>query len=142
MIVAIIVLSILLAAATAFIFWLLQVLKNTLDTTDGLVQLLEGKTPRQLKTAYNDKYYPAAVIAKIVFNAPSEGKIVDFSMYEKYKIVGFTILTTESAETYYGKDFIAELDEEMKEEIYKPVLIKKALVYEVAEGNWLWKSAE
>jgi hypothetical protein len=142
MIVAIIVLSILLAAATAFIFWLLQVLKNTLDTTDGLVQLLEGKTPRQLKTAYNDKYYPAAVIAKIVFNAPSEGKVVDFSMYEKYKIVGFTILTTESAEAYYGKDFIAELDEEMKEEIYKPVLIKKALVYEVAEGNWLWKSAE
>ena len=142
MIVAIIVLSILLAAATAFIFWLLQVLKNTLDTTDGLVQLLEGKTPRQLKTAYNDKYYPAAIVAKIIFNAPSEGKIVDFSMYEKYKLVGFTVLTQNSPEKYYGKDFLDSLDDETKQELDTPVLIKKALVYEVTEGNWLWKSAD
>jgi hypothetical protein len=142
MAIAIIILATLLLGAVAFIFWLLQVLKNTLETTDGLVQLLDGKTPKQLKKAYNDKYYPAAVIAKIIFNSPSEGKIVDFSMYEKYKLVGFTVLTQDSPEKYYGKDFLDSLDDESRQELDTPVLIKKALVYEVTEGNWLWKSAD
>ena len=110
MAIAIIILATLLLGAVAFIFWLLQVLKNTLETTDGLVQLLDGKTPKQLKKAYNDKYYPAAIVAKIIFNSPSEGKIVDFSMYEKYKLVGFTILTQDSPEKYYGKDFLDSLE--------------------------------
>lgn len=142
MAIAIIILVILLLSAVAFIFWLLQVLKNTLETTDGLVQLLDGKTPKQLKKAYNGKYYPAAIVAKIIFNSPSEGKIVDFSMYEKYKLVGFTILTQDSPDKYYGKDFLDSLDDEAKQELDTPVLIKKALVYEVTEGNWLWKSAD
>lgn len=142
MAIAIIILATLLLGAVAFIFWLLQALKNTLETTDGLVQLLEGKTPKQLKKAYNDKYYPAAVVAKIIFNSPNEGKIVDFSMYEKYKLVGFTILTQDSPEKYYDKDLLDSLDDETKQELGTPVLIKKALVYEVTEGNWLWKLAD
>lgn len=133
----IIIMGVLLAVETALIFWLFWVLKNTFSMTDGLMDMIEGKMPSNLKKAYNDKYYPAIVIAKVIFDCENEGKIVDFSMYEKYKIVGFTIMTTDSMERFYG---VAAQDEEMLEEINKPVIIKNALVYEVSEGVWMWKS--
>ena len=136
-IVIIIIMGVLLAVETALIFWLFWVLKNTFSMTDGLMDMIEGKMPSNLKKAYNDKYYPAIVIAKVIFDCKDEGKIVDFSMYEKYKIVGFTIMTTDSMEKFYG---VAAQDEEMLEEINKPVIIKNALVYEVSEGVWMWKS--
>ena len=64
-------------------------------------------------------------------------------MYEKYKIVGVTLFVKESLEQYYsfGADLIGESDE-LKEELNKPVIIKNVLVYEVREGDWLWKPAD
>lgn len=143
MLVAIIVcLVLLLAAAVAFIFWLFKVLKNTFTIAEGYAEMLQGRTPRRMKQAYDGKYYPANVIAQVKFNSPSEGKIVDWSMYEKYKIVGFTVLTTDRPQDYYGDEFIDSLDEETMKELLKPVLIKNALVYAPFEGEWTWKSAE
>lgn len=141
MIALIIVLCALLAGAAAFIFWLLKVLKNTFNITDYLINVVENKTTTPVRQAYNGKYYPAAVIAQVQFDCPTECKIADFSMYEKYKIVGFTIMTTDKMEDYYGKEYLEMLDEELLEELNKPVIFKKAVVFETSEGEWSWKSA-
>lgn len=136
------ILAVLLLGAAAFIFWLLGVLKNTFHVTENLVDLLQGKSPRAMKQAYDGKYYPATVIAQVKFGQPSEGKIVDWSLYETKKIIGFFMLTTDKPEDYYGKEFIENLEEEDLEELLKPVIIKNALVYAVREDDWFWKSVE
>lgn len=136
------ILAVLLLGAAAFIFWLLGVLKNTFHITENLVDLLQGKSPRAMKEAYDGKYYPATVIAQVKFGQPSEGKIVDWSLYEEKKIIGFFMLTTDKPEDYYGKEFIEHLEEEELEELLKPVIIKNALVYAVKEDDWFWKSVE
>lgn len=136
------ILAVLLLGAAAFIFWLLRVLKNTFHVTENLVDLLQGKSPRAMKEAYDGKYYPATVVAQVKFDQPSEGKIVDWSLYEKKKIIGFFMLTTDKPEDYYGKEFIENLEEEELEELLKPVIIKNALVYAVREDDWFWKSVE
>lgn len=134
--------AVLLFGATAVIFWLLKVLKNTFAVTENLVNIVQGKSPRIIKEAYDDKYYPATVIAQVKFGQPSEGKVVDWSLYEEKKIIGFFMLTTDKPEDYYGKEFIENLEEEELEELLKPVIIKNALVYAVREDDWFWKSAE
>lgn len=136
------ILAVLLLGAAAFIFWLLRVLKNTFHVTENLVDLLQGKSPRAMKEAYDGKYYPATVIAQVKFGQPSEGKVVDWSLYEEKKIIGFFMLTTDKPEDYYGKEFIENLEEEELEELLKPVIIKNALVYAVREDDWFWKSVE
>ena len=141
MTVVIIILAVLLLGAAAFIFWLLKVLKNTFSITENLIDMAQGKSPRAMKEAYDGKYYPATVIAQVKFDQPHEGKVVDWSLYEEKKIVGFIMMTTDKVEDYYGKDFIEMLDEEELRELTSPVMIKNALVYAVGEGDWLWKSA-
>ena len=136
------ILAVLLLGAAAFIFWLLGVLKNTFHITENLVDMVQGKTPRAMKEAYDGKYYPATVIAQVKFGQPSEGKVVDWSLYEEKKIIGFFMLTTDKPEDYYGKEFIENLEEEELEELLKPVIIKNALVYAVREDDWFWKSVE
>ena len=144
MIIGIIILAILLAAATAFIFWLLKVLKNTLNVTETL----------SLTTAYDGKYYPAHVILQAQYESPYNGRIVDWSMYDSHKIVGFTILMTEKFEEFYSEKEIAkmlnipveEISEEIleivKNETLKPKMIKNVLVYAVKEDGWIWKPME
>lgn len=145
MIIAIIILATLLAAAAVIIFCLGKVLKNTFDMTTGLMDLIENKQPRTLRKAYNDKYYPATIIAQVKFNSEWEGTVTDFSMYETHKIVGITVMTKESVNDYYGEEVIAALEEigdEAVEALHEPMIMKNKLVYEVAEGVWAWKSAE
>ena len=142
MAVVIVILAVLLLGAAAFIFWLLKVLKNTFSITENLIDMAQGKSPRAMKEAYDGKYYPATVIAQVKFDQPHEGKIVDWSLYEEKKIVGFIMMTTDKVEDYYGKEFIEMLDEEDLEELTSPVIIKNALVYAVREDDWFWKSAQ
>ena len=142
MAVVIIILAVLLLGATAFIFWLLKVLKNTFSITENLIDMAQGKSPRAMKEAYDGKYYPATVIAQVKFDQPHEGKVVDWSLYEEKKIVGFIMMTTDKVEDYYGKEFIEMLGEEDLEELTSPVIIKNALVYAVREDDWFWKSAQ
>ena len=95
--------------------------------------------------AYNDKYNPATIIAQLKFSAEWEGQITDFSLYDKYKIVGITIMSKESKEKYYGEDLIAELEEigeDAVAQLTEPVIMKNKIIYEVSEGVWAWKSAE
>ena len=142
MAVVIIILAVLLLGAAAFIFWLLKVLKNTFSITENLIDMAQGKSPRAMKEAYDGKYYPATVIAQVKFDQPHEGKVVDWSLYEEKKIIGFIMMTTDKVEDYYGKEFIEMLDEEDLEELTSPVIIKNALVYAVREDDWFWKSAQ
>lgn len=142
MAVVIVILAVLLLGAAAFIFWLLKVLKNTFSITENLIDMAQGKSPRAMKEAYDGKYYPATVIAQVKFDQPHEGKVVDWSLYEEKKIIGFIMMTTDKVEDYYGKEFIEILDEEDLEELTSPVIIKNALVYAVREDDWFWKSAQ
>ena len=146
MIIAIIILGVLLAVAAAIIFCLYRVLKNTFLMTEGLLNVVEGKQlPQSLRKAYNDVYYPATIIAKINFDSEWEGQVTDFSLYDKYKIVGLTIMTKESAAEYYGMGLIYELEEigdEALAALNDPVIMKNKLVFEISEGVWAWKSPD
>lgn len=159
MVAALIIVSVLLALAVAYIFCLHWVLKNTLDMVDRLLDL-EAKSPGK---AYNDKYYDATIIVNMLYNQPNMGKIVDLSLFEEKKIASFTILTTESFEDAFTKEeLIKAAQEQLPEEItdederaaiieqylpiarkqlMKPLIIKDAQIYEVWEGEWTWKSA-
>ena len=146
MVVAIIILSVLLASAFVFIFWLLRVLKNTFGIVESTLDMAAGKTPRRMKEAYDGKYYPATVISQIQFGCDSETVITDFSMYEDKKIVGFILQTKETALEYIGANIEAIEEEEVLVELEKtlkePTIFKNVLVYAPMEGMWTWKSAE
>lgn len=146
MIVAIIILSFLLASALVFIFWLLGVLKNTFEIVESTLDMAAGKTPRRMKEAYDGKYYPATVISQIQFGCDSETVITDFSMYEDKKIVGFILQTKETALEYIGGTIGEVEEEEVIEELTKtlgePTVFKNVLVYAPVEGMWTWKSAQ
>lgn len=146
MIIAIVILSILLVGATAFIFWLLGVLKNTFEIVESTLDMAAGKTPRRMKEAYDGKYYPATVISQIQFGCDSETVITDFSMYEDKKIVGFTLQTKETALEYIGANLDVIEDEEvlleLKKTLGEPTVFKNVLVYAPVEGMWTWKSVQ
>ena len=142
MIIAIIILSVLLIGAVAFIFWLLQVLKNTYEIIENAIDMALGKTPRNYKKAYEGRYYPATVISQVKFNCDYDMIIRDFSMYEDKKIVGFTICTTETMREYLGAQGEDIPDETLEEAIGKPSIFKNVVVYAPMEGMWTWKSQE
>ena len=142
MIIAIIVLSILLAGAVAFIFWLLQVLKNTYEIVENAMDMALGKTPRSYKKAYDGKYYPATVISQVKFDCDKEMLITDFSMYEDKKIVGFTVCTTDTIQEYIGAAAEDIPDDLLEETFATPTIFKNVVVYSPMEGMWTWKSAE
>ncbi len=142
MIVAIVILSFLLVGAVAFIFWLLQVLKNTFEVVEQAMDMAQGKTPAKFKTAYDGKYYPATVISQVKFNCDEEMVVTDFSMYEDKKIVGFTVCTKETIQEYIGAA-ADDLDDEVLEDAFgSPTIFKNVVVYSPMEGMWTWKSAE
>ena len=142
MIVAIIILSVLLAGSIAFIFWLLGVLKNTFEIIDSSLDMAIGKTPKKFRTAYDGKYYPATVISQVKFGCDSEMMVTDFSMYEDKKIVGFTICTKETMREYIGAQGDDIPDEILEETLGKPTIFKNVIVYAPWEGMWTWKSQE
>ena len=106
----------------------------------SLINLLENRTPCNIKKAYDGVYYPATVIAKMEFCSPAEMIITDFSIYDEKKIVGFTIYTTSTMEDYYGVDIIEYLEDNEKDILRKPAIFKNVLVYAPQEGVWTWKS--
>jgi hypothetical protein len=102
MIIAIIILSILLAAAIGIIFWHYRVSKNTSKVLDfAPLDISFSSVPMNKlspQTAYDGKYYPATVILTAKYDQPQEGIITDFSMYEEKNIVGFTALIKDTFE--------------------------------------------
>ena len=142
MIVAIVILSILLVGAAVFIFWLLQVLKNTFDIIEQAMDMAQGKTPQKYKTAYDGKYYPATVISQVKFDCDEEMIVTDFSMYEEKKIVGFTVCTKETIREYIGAAANDLPDDLLEETFATPTIFKNVIVYAPMEGMWTWKSQE
>ena len=142
MIVAIVILSVLLLGAVAFIFWLLQVLKNTYEIVEQAMDMAQGKTPQKYKTAYDGKYYPATVISQVKFNCDEEMLVTDFSMYEEKKIVGFTVCTKETIREYIGAAADDLPDDLLEETFATPTIFKNVVVYAPMEGMWTWKSQE
>lgn len=142
MIIAIIVLSMLVLAETGFIFWLLQVLKNTFDMVGSALDMAAGKTPRTMSKAYDGKYYPATVISQIQFGCDTETVITDFSMYEEKKIVGFILQTKETVREYIGAAADDIPDEVLEETFGTPTIFKNVVVYAPREGMWTWKSQD
>jgi hypothetical protein len=126
------------AAALAFIFWLLWVLKNTFDITENVLDLVVEKIPRNLNTAYDGKYYPATVIASVKYDCEAESVITDFSLYETKQIVGFTICTPQSITDYYGP-LAFDLDDEELRFLEEPTIFTNVVVYAPREGIWTWK---
>lgn len=141
MVTIVIILSICVVAALAFIFWLLWVLKNTFDITENVLDLAMEKIPRNLNTAYDGKYYPATVIASIKYNCEEESVITDFSLYETKQIVGFTICTPQSISDYYGP-LAFDLDDEELQFLEEPTIFTNVVVYAPREGIWTWKPAQ
>ena len=148
MIVAIIILSILLLSAIAFIFLLLRVLKSTFEMVESTLDMAAGKTPRKMREAYDGKYYPATVISQIQFGCDSETVITDFSMYEDKKIVGFILQTKETALEYVNANLEIEQEEDeeflskLEKSLEEPTVFKNVLVYAPMEGMWTWKLAQ
>lgn len=139
----------LLCATMAFIFYQSKVLKNIqniiyeiVDKTEKLVAIRSMNS----EVAYDGKYYPATVISKMVFDAPADMTLADFSMYDKYKVVGFTIYTIDKLEECYMPEGTEDWDEETKEELRQsllvPALHKNCIVYSPREGCWRWKFQE
>ena len=136
----------LLCATMAFIFYQSKVLKNIqniiyeiVDKTEKLVAIRSVNS----EVAYDGKYYPAVVISKVIFGAPADMAITDFSMYDKHKVVGFTIYTTDKLEEcYMPEDWDEETKEELRQSLLAPALHKDCIVYSPREGYWRWKFQE
>lgn len=141
MVIAIIILSILVACGGLFIFLLLKVLKRSFLIIGNYQDLQAGRVPRSIEKAYNDVYYPATVVTQVAFGAPCDATIADFSLYDQYGIVGIQLEVPETVREYYGKGEYADLTDEELNSIFckNPVVFKDAVVYEYAEGMWTWK---
>lgn len=128
--IAIIILVLIASVEAIFIFWPFKVLKNT---SNNII-------PKGFHEAYDGKYYPATVIAKVRFGSPQEITITDFSMYESNKIVGFIICTKQTAKEFYGEEAGNMTDEELMEIFNdKPAMFKNVIVYSPMEGFWTWE---
>lgn len=145
----VVLLVVLLCATVAFIFYQSKVLKNIrniiyeiVDKTEKLVTIKNMNS----EVAYDGKYYPATVISKVTFGAPADMILVDFSMYDKHKIVGFTIYTTDKLEECYilkgTENWDEKIREEFRQSLLMPTLHKNCVVYSSGEGYWRWKFQE
>jgi hypothetical protein len=152
MIIAIIILSILLAAAIGIIFWHHRVSKNTskvLDFEFSDVSFSSIPMKRFMpQTAYDGKYYPATVILTTQYNQPQEGIVTDFSIYEEKNIIGFTMLIKDTFEDSIKQlldicNIPDDMPIEMIEEVVNtPTIMKNVVVYSPVEGVWTWKSQD
>ena len=142
MVAAIIVLGFLLIGAVAYIFWLLQVLKNTFKIIETSQDLAAGKVPEEFRKAHDGKYYSASVILQMRFEEDSEMVVTDFSMYEDKKIIGFTICTKETMREFIGVENDGIPDDILRQILEKPTMVKDVIVYAPWEGVWTWKYPE
>lgn len=152
MIIAIIILSILLAAAIGIIFWHHRVSKNTSKVLDfESLDMSFSSIPMNRfspQTAYDGKYYPATVILTTKYDQPQEGIITDFSMYEEKNIIGFTALIKDTFENNIKEilkicNIPDDIPIEMIEEVVNtPTIMKNVVVYSPVEGVWTWKSQD
>lgn len=112
MIIAIVILSILFAAAFLIAIFLVSALSKFAQ--ESLVDVSE---------AYNDHYYRAKVLVVCSWNQEQESIVADFSRWED-GVVAFIYNLRESCPVGLSRDWFVCDD---------------ALIYEVADGIWMWK---
>lgn len=115
MIIAIVILSILLAIAVLALIFLVVALSN-----------FAQESSVDLSKAYNDHYYRAKVLLMYSWNQQEESIVVDFSRWES-GIAAFMYSFPEPRPAGLPQDW---------------VIVEDALVYEVADGIWMWKENE
>lgn len=112
MVIVIVILSILFAAAFLIAIFLASALSKFAQ--ESLVDVSE---------AYNDRYYRAKVLVVCLWNQEQESIVADFSRWED-GIAAFIYNLREPRPVGLSRDWIVCDD---------------ALVYEVADGIWMWK---
>jgi hypothetical protein len=138
MVIVLTIVSMVAVFEAIIIFFLRKVLKNTFSILDEYIDGVVNDMPKDFKTAYNGVYIPATVIVQLNFECDQYLHVVDWSMYEDKKIVGFITNTTQTPQAFFGQ---AATEDEL-EELKEPMIIPNAVVYEVKEGVWYWKPSE
>lgn len=115
MIIVIVILSILFAAAFLIAIFLASALSKFAQ--ESLVDVSE---------AYNDRYYRAKVLVVCSWNQEQESIVADFSRWED-GVAAFIYNLREPRPVGLSRDWIVCDD---------------ALVYEVADGIWMWKNLD
>ena len=112
MVIVIVILSVLFAVAFLTVIFLASVLSKSVQ--EPLVDMSE---------AYNDRYYRAKVLAVCSWNQEQESFVADFSRWED-GVAAFIYNLRESRPVGLSRDWF---------------VLDDALVYEVADGIWMWK---
>lgn len=115
MVIVIVILSVLLAVAFLTVIFLVCALSK-----------FAQESSVDVSKAYNDCYYRAKVLVVYSWNQEQESLVVDFSRWED-SMVAFIYSLREPRPEGLPQDWIVFDD---------------ALVYEVADGIWMWKENE
>ena len=115
MVIAIIILSILLAVAFLAMIFLVCALSK-----------FAQESPIDVSKAYNDCYYQAKVLIVYLWSQEQESLVVDFSRWED-GVAAFIYSLREPRPAGLPRDW---------------VVLDDALVYEVDDGIWMWKENE
>ena len=120
-----------LAIAAIIIFFLWEVLKNTLQKlyaiyqeNEEILELRNALDNFENNVAYDGEYYPGHLLLSVERNNEDDSliQIMDFSYYENYKIMGCVIKCNRLEEEQYGE--------------YQ---IPGVVVFQPMEGVWTWK---
>ena len=147
MIIAFIILGLMLLGSGLFIFYLLKVLKNTFQTVENNTEYDKVIERLNKGESYDGKYYPGTVISNILFDQAADGMMVDFSAYDKNKVVRVMMLCEETIEEHIHNnprfaEFVDLPIETVAAQLTKPTIQENVIVYSPMEGFWTWKSQE
>ena len=112
MVIVIVILSVLFAVAFLMVIFLANVLSKFVQESSA-----------DVSEAYNDCYYRAKVLVVCSWNQEQESFVADFSRWED-GVVAFIYNLREPRPVGLSRDWF---------------VLDDALVYEVADGIWMWK---
>lgn len=147
MIVITILLGLMLLGSGLFIFYLMQVLKNTCEASENVIKMSEGIDRLNKGESYDGKYYPGTVISNILFGQSTDGMMTDFSAYETNKIIRVIMLCEETVEEHLKNNSMFENLSDLPidmvaAQLSKPTVHENVIVYSPMEGFWTWKPQE
>jgi hypothetical protein len=147
MIVITILLGLMLLGSGLFIFYLMQVLKNTYKASENVIEMSKGLDRLSKGESYDGKYYPGTVISNILFGQNTDGMMADFSAYETNKIIQVIMLCKETVEEHIKNNSMFEEVSDLPidmvaAQLSKPTVHENVIVYSPMEGFWTWKPQE
>ena len=115
MVIVIVILSVLFAVAFLTVIFLASVLSKFVQESSA-----------DVSEAYNDRYYRAKVLIICSWNQEQESIVADFSRWED-GVAAFIYNLREPRPVDLPRDWI---------------VLDDALVYEAADGIWMWKKLD